>query len=166
MKIEHHEIKVDVQTFLKIMKAESIEAEGLYLNDIPVSEYCVIARADLHNKFLSRYDTLEIRPEKAVDGVTGLSARVLEVNKDSIKIVVTSKLLHSGKRPEPYEREPNAKTLDLAALETLHTRFNELQRNPFAVERELGHNRSTIYKYLNHDGTPSPEGQKVLNGEG
>lgn len=132
-------------------------------------------------------DTITIHPIDDIS-VSGTLVRVIEVLDEAIRIKVMAEILNWHRSEnmdekcetwEEYRSKPAIETmsyntykdtddlghpqnLDHDAFKQLHTRFNELQRNPFSIEGELGHNRATTYKYLNHDGTPTASGKKLM----
>ncbi len=162
--VTHHEIKVADKTFKDIWSKRR-NVKDYALDDSPLStcNIVVIRKSDLKGTPIVRFDRLEILPTSAaVDGMTKIRTRVLDIYDRSVELEVTAICL-VPKHPfiEPYEKVPEPEDLDLAAFKKLYTLFGEL-KNPFAVGRELGISRSTIYKYLNLDGTPAI-GQQLLD---
>lgn len=162
--VADYEIKIADCEF-KAVWANRQNVKDQVLSDmtLPICDTIEINKADLGKMQLCELDTLCVRPtSNSVDDMTAICTRVLEIGDQSVNLVVTS-TLHPPKHPTIYIKEPEPEEIDVETFNKLLAVFIELQGNPFAVEERLGVNRQTIYTYINHDGTPTAKGQKLLD---
>lgn len=167
--ITEYEINISDREFKNVWKQRERVAD-LVLSDkvtLPICDTIKINKANLNNQMhLCRFDRLCILPtSKSVDDMAAIVTMVLDIDSQGIKLLITSTLGPTRRNKIPFDVkvfEPKPKEIDAATLKQVRSVFSEENFNFFATERRLGIGAYTIYKYLNHDGTPTDHGRKLL----